>query len=256
MSAGLKFYPSIDSFTSALTMSTAHLHNEHMTPIASPAAWYSSNVLLAAIRIAQFVSTITALGLLAYLVNLGDDRGFELAVSAISLTYLIVVASATLPLNLYSLTALAVFDVAIFALWVAASGTLGVGYGHYNCSVYASDYDFFSSFYSFFRDMGVECRSGQVSIAFASFSAFLSLCELALLCVNVMVPMNAAFVAAVRPEGTASRLRRFTGLAIARTPAVTGDIEAAAPVAAEPAEPATAEPAEPATTTALVADRS
>ncbi|CUS20154.1 LAQU0S01e00188g1_1 [Lachancea quebecensis] len=237
-------------------MSTVQLHDKHMTPVASPAAWYSSNILLVAIRFAQFASSITALGLLAYLVNYGDDRGFELAVSAISLTYLLVVAFAPLPLNLYSQTALAVFGVSVFALWTAASGTLGVEYGQYNCSAYSSSgsYNYYFDYYSYFGSLGTECRAGQSSIAFAAFSAFLSLCELGLLCVNVLVPMNAAFVAAVQPEGTAAHLRRFTALAIARAPGTAqNDVEAAVPVAAgasetvESAAPVTVEPTAPVT---------
>lgn len=197
-------------------------------------------MFLAAVRVAQFASTSTALGLLAYLMSTDNGSGFELAVSAVSLAHLLVVFLAPLPLNLYSLIALAVFEVAMLALWTAASGTLGVDYGEYSCSTYSYDdsYNYFFDTRSYFSSLARECRVGQASLAFASFSAFLSLCALCLLCVNVLAPMNAVFANGVHPEGASAHLRRFTGLAIARAPAAGGDVEGAGPVATEAAEPA------------------
>ncbi|CAR23005.1 KLTH0D16940p [Lachancea thermotolerans CBS 6340] len=211
-------------------MSTLQQQNEHTAPIASPVAWYSSSVFLVAVRVAQFASTITALGLLAYLLNGSGSGGFELAVPAISLTYLVVVASATLPLNLFAAAAVAVFEVAIFALWIAASGRVGVAYGQYNCAAVSSwdDYEFYYDFdFDYDYDLGTACRAGQAAIAFAAFSALLSACALCLLCVNVLIPLNTGFVGGVRPEGAGARLRRFTALAIARAE-TAGDVEARA----------------------------
>lgn len=227
-------------------MSTLQQQNEHTAPIADSvrrsAGWCSRSAFLVAFRAAQLVSTITALGLLAFLVDYGSHGSFELAVSVISLTYLVVIASATLPLNLYALTAVSVFEAAVFALWAAASATLGSRYSQYSCTIHApkDDGDFYYGVWDYLHALSKECKVGQASIAFAAFSAFLSLCALCLLCVNVLAPMNAVFVGEVRPEGTRAHLRRFTALAVACAPGTANnDVETPAPVTVEAVNPVT-----------------
>ncbi|CUS20155.1 LAQU0S01e00210g1_1 [Lachancea quebecensis] len=243
---------SIESLTRACTMITAQQRNDLITPatgsVASPAAWYSSTAFLAAVRLVQFASSITALGLLAYIVDYTGGAGFQIAVSAISLTYLIVVASATLPLNLYALVAIFVFETAIFALWVATSATLGSHYRQYTCTVYApqGDSSLYYGYQNYFNALNKECKVGKASTAFAAFSAFLSLCALCLLWVNVLAPMNAGFFNGTRPDGATTHLRRFTALAIARAPAAGEDVEAD-PVTAEESVPVTDEDTAPVT---------
>ncbi|CEP64905.1 uncharacterized protein LALA0_S14e01904g [Lachancea lanzarotensis] len=229
--------------------------NENLTAatdfISSPAAWYSRTAFLASVRVVQFVSTITALGLLATLIDIGDDRGFELAVSVISFVYLIVIAAAPLPLNLYSLIAVSVFETTIFSLWVAASATLGNSYSYYTCTFNAPQGDgayYYGFWGDYLAEFSKQCKIGKASIAIAAFSAFLSLCAFFLLCVNVLVPLKTTSVGEMNAEGTRAYLSRFTALAITRTPFLAGDIEKTGPVdaeAAEPAVPVDAEAAEP-----------
>ncbi|SCU80602.1 LAFA_0C00210g1_1 [Lachancea sp. 'fantastica'] len=251
------FSPSKCSPKDPIMSSTQHQNENlaHVTEsISSPTAWYSHRVFLVTFRILQFASTITALGLIAFLVDSGSTSGFELAVSAISLTYLIVVASAKLPLNLYSVVALSASEVVIFALWVGASATLGIGYDQYSCEIYWSgggSYGYFDFSY-YFQSLSKECRVGKASIAFAAFSAFLSLCALALFCKNVSVPMNAVLAGKVHTEDTRAYLCRFTGLAIANASVDADAVDESGPVDVE-AAPATAlveeeagEPAHPA----------
>ncbi|CEP62630.1 uncharacterized protein LALA0_S06e00100g [Lachancea lanzarotensis] len=219
--------------------------NEHLTlvtdSIGSPPAWYSRTAFLVTVRVAQFVSSITAVGLLATLFDTGYGRSFELAVSVISSVYLIVIASAPLPLNIYSLIAVFVFETAIFALWVAASATLGDGYGNYTCTSKARQGGGapYSGFWSdYYRSLFLkQCKVGKASIAIAALSAFLSLCAFVLLCVNVLMPLKAVSVGQMNAEDNRAHLSRFTALAFIKSPPLVGDIERACPVEAEVAEP-------------------
>ncbi|CEP64497.1 uncharacterized protein LALA0_S12e00144g [Lachancea lanzarotensis] len=183
----------------------------------NPTAWYSHSALLVAVRVAQFVSTITTLGLTARLVDNSNEPNLELTVSVISLAFFIVIAAAPLPLNLYSLVAMCIFETDIFALWVAASGTLSSGYSDI-CTFYSGNNDRTHVPWEVLAGISKECKIGKTSIAFTAFSTFFFLCSVALLCMNVLVPIKARSVRELSPQDTRAYLSRFTALSITHTP--------------------------------------
>lgn len=202
-------------------MITLQQQKEHMTPATdsklNPTAWYSHSALLVAVRVAQLVSTITTLGLTARLVDNSNDPNLELTVSVISLAFLIVIAAAPLPLNLYSLVAMCIFETDILALWVAASGTLGSGYSD-TCTFYPKNNNRSQVPWEVLAKIPKECKISKASIAFTAFSTLLFLCSVALLCMNVLVPIKARSVRELSPEGTRAYLSRFTALSITHAP--------------------------------------
>lgn len=193
------------------------------------------------------MTSVATVGLLAYVMDTQGTTSYSLAISVISVVYLILIILIPVEANVYAVCVL-VFEFVVASLWLGACIVQGIISGGYNCTY--AQYTYWSQYYYFHFTWVTPCRAEQATIGLAAFSFVLSMLACAIFWLNVIVPVNRVF------EGSCEyvahlRLTRGSNLAIRSRAIDLVDLEmgakledSTAPVTAEQttAEQTTAEP--------------
>lgn len=181
------------------------IESKVVTPV-TPARWYSNPILLWGVRIAQFVFAIICLGLSAKVLAFGINHsttGYAVAVSVITIVYLVVVTLVPFRLN-DCVVFILVSEIVLSILWFAALIALAVLHGGIDCG---NRYTFSSGWLEY-------CRVGQASIAMAFFPFWLFDITAALFWLNVMAPIRSVTEGGWVYKGGPKVLTRWCNLSI------------------------------------------
>lgn len=202
-------------------------------PLVSSLGWSTTKpILLYSVRAGQFIFTVTTLGLLSYVINefiSEDTTNYGLAVSVMSLVYLIAIAVFTLliPGSLIP-GALLIAEFVLMTLWFCAFISLAAIWGPLFCSQAVGTIRYSIYFYSY--DFRTPCSCAQAAIAMAGVCWVLFAFSCFLLLRNIVLPLSAAYSDSSIWQALIVRnfaAHRVSGLALSQNTKYANDFEAA-----------------------------